>query len=152
MNRDGMGDFCVLDYVGMRLKMGHGVGMRAADDLALEALGRFGVEGCARRYWDELSDWERLLVAFAGGFVGRPRLMVLDDLLDGLGPRRAREASEMLSSIARELGCGVLVGASDFEAVSMVDRVFCLDGTGGLQVMSDPINIINLPSSDRAHR
>lgn len=145
MHREGMGGFRVLDYVGMPLKMGRGRRMSAADDLALEALRRFDVEGCARREWDELSNWERLLVVFARGFVGRPRLVVIDDLLDGLGPRGTREASEMLLSLAQELGCGVLVGASDFEAVLLADRVLCFDGSGGLQLMSDPANVINLP-------
>lgn len=145
MHREGMGGFRVLDYVGMPLAMGRGGRMSAADDLALEALRRFGVEDCAQRDWDELSNWERLLVMFARGFVGRPRLAVIDDLLDGLGPRRTREASEMLLSVAQELGCGVLVGASDFEAVFLADRVLCFDGSGGLQVMSDPTNVINLP-------
>jgi ABC-type cobalamin/Fe3+-siderophores transport system ATPase subunit len=145
MHREGMGGFRVLDYVGMPLAMGRGRRMSAADDLALEALRRFGVEDCARRDWDELSNWERLLVVFARGFVGRPRLVVIDDLLDGLGPRRTREASEMLLSVAQELGCGVLVGASDFETVLLVDRVLCFDGSGGLQAMSDPANVINLP-------
>lgn len=49
MHREGMGGFRVLDYVGMPLAMGRGRRMSAADDLALEALRRFGVEGCARR-------------------------------------------------------------------------------------------------------
>jgi lipoprotein-releasing system ATP-binding protein len=150
MDREGMGGFRVLDYVGLPLAMGRGQRMSAADDLALEALRRFGIEGCARRGWDELSNWERLLVVFARGFVGRPRLVVIDDLLDGLGPRRTREASELLLSVARELRCGVLVGACDFEAVVLADRVLCFDGVGGLQVMSspdNPTNIINLPQS-----
>jgi len=149
MHREGMGGFMVLDYVGMPLAMGRGRGMSAADDLALEALRRCGVEGCARRAWDELSNWERLLVGFARGFVGRPRLVVIDDLLDGLGPRRTREASEMLLSVARELSCGVLVGASDFETILMADRVLCFNGTGGLQSISDPTNVIDLPLSRR---
>jgi ABC-type lipoprotein export system ATPase subunit len=145
MHREGMGGFMVLDYVGLPLAMGRGRRMKAADDLAMEALGRFGVEGCARRHWDELSNWERLLVGFARGVVGRPRLMVIDDSLDGLGPRRTREASEMLSSVAQDLACGVLVAACDFDAVLMADRVLCFDGSGGLQAMSNPPNVIDLP-------
>jgi len=152
MHREGMGGFTVLDYVGMPLAMGRGRRMSAADDLALEALGRFGIEECAERYWDELSNWERLVVGVARGFVSRPSLMVIDDLLDSLGPRGTREAGEMLLSIARELRCAVLVGACDFEAVLMADRVLCFDGSGGLQVMSgqtDPTNVISLPDSRR---
>ena len=149
MHRDGMGGFRVLDYVGMPLAMGRGWSMGAADDLALEALHRFGVDGCARRGWDELSNWERLLVGFARGFVGRPRLMVIDDLLDGLGPRGTREAGEMLLSVTQDLGCGVLVGAADFEAVVLADRVLCFDGSGGLQVMANAANVIDLPNGRR---
>jgi len=152
MHREGLADLSVLNYVGMPLAMGRGRRMRVADDLAMEALGRFGVAECAGRRWDELSNWERLVVGFARGFVSRPSLMVIDDLLDGLGPRGTREASEMLLSMAQELGCGVLVGASDFEAVLMADRVLCFDGSGGLEVMSgqaDPTNVINLPDSHR---
>ncbi len=152
MHREGMGGFRVLDYVGLPLAMGRGGRMREADDLALEALSRFGVESCARRGWDELSNWERLLVVFARGFVGRPRLMVIDDLLDGLGPRRTREASELLLSVAQELGCGVLVGSCDFEAVVLADRVLCFDGAGGLQIMSSQdnvLNVIDLPHTRR---
>jgi ABC-type lipoprotein export system ATPase subunit len=152
MHREGMGGFEVLDYVGIPLAMGRGRRMSAADDLALEALRRFGVEGCARRDWGELSNWERLLVVFARGFVGRPRLVVIDDLLDGLGPRRTREASEMLLSIAQELGCGVLVGASDFEAILLADRVLCFDGSGGLQVLSNPANLANVIDLPHGHR
>ena len=68
--------------------------------------------------------------------VGRPRLLVIDDVLDGLGMRRTREAGELLCSLVQELGCGVLMSASDLEAVLVADRVLCFEH-GGLKVMSD---------------
>jgi predicted ABC-type transport system involved in lysophospholipase L1 biosynthesis ATPase subunit len=147
MPREGSGDFEVLDYVGLPLAMGRGRRMREADDLGMAALERVGATGCARKRWDELSNWERVLVAFARGFVGRPVLMVVDDLLDGLGPRGTREAGELLLSLAAELGCGVLAAASDLDALLVAHRVLCFE-SGTLALMSGQAtddNIIDFP-------
>jgi predicted ABC-type transport system involved in lysophospholipase L1 biosynthesis ATPase subunit len=153
MPRDGADDFEVLDFVGLPLAMGRGCGMREADDLAMAALKRVGVVGAARKRWGELSNWERVLVAFARGFVGGPRLMVVDDLLDGLGPRGTREAGELLLAMAGELGCGVLVAASDLDALLVAHRVLCFE-SGTLTVMSgqthQDTNIINFTQRARA--
>ena len=155
MRDEGAGEFTVLDYVGLPLAMGRQRGMRGVDDVATAALRRVGVAERARQRWGELSNWERVLVAFARGFVGSPSLMVVDDLLDGLGPRGTREASGLLRSLAKELGCGVLVAASDLEALMGVDRVLCFDG-GTLTVMADThknADIIDLhPGRRRAAR
>jgi predicted ABC-type transport system involved in lysophospholipase L1 biosynthesis ATPase subunit len=152
MPREGAGDFEVLDFVGLPLAMGRGRGMREADDLAMAALERVGAVDAARKRWCELSDWERVLVAFARGFVGRPSLMVVDDLLDGLGPRGTREAGELLLALAGELGCGVLVAASDLDALLVAHRVLCFE-RGTLAVMSgqthDETNIVDLRDSRR---
>jgi putative ABC transport system ATP-binding protein len=154
LGRGDMGEFQAVEYVGLPLAMGRGVGMRAAEDRATAALERLGVADCAQRRWEELSDWERLLVAFARGVVSRPRLMVLDDLLDALGARGTREAGELLLSLAREMDCGVLAGASDIEALSAADRVFSFDGEGGVSVMAssaDATNVLDFPGSARAN-
>jgi ABC-type transporter Mla maintaining outer membrane lipid asymmetry ATPase subunit MlaF len=146
MSREAAGDFEVLDSVGLPLAMGRGWSMREVDDLARAALTRVGVLGCAGKRWDELSNWERVMVTFARGFACRPSLMVVDDLLDGLGPSGMREAGELLSSFARELPCGVLVATSDLEALLVADRVLCFED-GTLAVMSgepDRDNIIDL--------
>ena len=152
MHHEGVGEFTVLDYVGLPLAMGRGRGMRDVDDVAMAALRRVGVAERARQCWGELSNWERVLVAFARGFVGRPSLMVVDDLLDGLGARGTREANGLLVSLARELGCGVLVAASDLEALLGADRVLCFD-SGTLTVMSgrthENADIIDLGASRR---
>jgi predicted ABC-type transport system involved in lysophospholipase L1 biosynthesis ATPase subunit len=136
VRREGTGvRFDVLDYVGLPLAVGRGHGWRQAETLALSALERVGAADCARLRWEELSNWERVLVALARGTVGRPGLLVIDDVMDGLGMRRTREAGELLCSLAGELGCGVLISASDLEAVSIADRVLCFEH-GALKLMS----------------
>jgi putative ABC transport system ATP-binding protein len=139
----------VLDYVGLPLAMGRKRGRREVRELAAEALERTGVLGCARQYWGDLSNWERVLVAFAKGIVGAPRLMVIDDLLDGWGMRRTQEASELLRSLVEELNCGVLMSASDFEGALEADRVLVFE-RGNLKQIAGPLendgaDIIDFP-------
>jgi predicted ABC-type transport system involved in lysophospholipase L1 biosynthesis ATPase subunit len=151
VRREGSGvRFDVLDYVGLPLAVGRGRGCREAQALALSALERVGVAGCAGLSWDELSNWERVLVSFARGIVGRPQLLVIDDVMDGLGMRRTREAGELLCSLVEELGCGVLLSASDLEGVLIADRVLCFEH-GGLKAMAGEVphdgEVIDFPGA-----
>ncbi len=148
MSCGDFGGFDSLRYVAMPLAMGHG-GMRVAEERAMAALGRVGVQSCAEHRWDELSDWDRLLVALARGYAIRPRLMVVDDLLDALGAGGSRRAGELLRSFTRELGCGVLAGASDVGALLAADRVLHLDGEGGLSGEPD-VSRSDLPGAAHA--
>lgn len=153
VHRDGTGlRFEVLDYVGLPLAIGRRRRRRAVEALAMQALERVGATDCAHQRWEELSNWERVLVAFARGAIGEPRLMVVDDVVDGLGMRRTREAGELLSSLVRELGCGVLMSVSDLEAALVADRVWSFE-RGGLKLMSDQTrtqaDIIDFPGSAR---
>jgi putative ABC transport system ATP-binding protein len=153
-NREGMGvQLEVLDYLALPLAMGRGRGRREARRRATEALARVGAAGCAQRRWSELSDWERVLVGLARGIVCRPRLLVLDNLIDGLGMRRTREAGELLLALAAELDCGALMSSSDLEAALVADRVWSLEG-GRLSLLSEqPIvqaEVIEFPKPAQA--
>jgi putative ABC transport system ATP-binding protein len=143
----------ILDYLALPLAMGRGHRRREARDRAKKALERVGAEGSAGRRWADLSDWERLLVGLARGIVCEPRLLVVDDMIDGLGMRRTREAGELLLALVRELGCGVLMSASDLEAVLIADRVWSLE-RGRLSVLSEQAvmeaQIIEFPRPARA--
>jgi ABC-type lipoprotein export system ATPase subunit len=156
VHREGTGvKFEVLDYVGLPLAMGRGRGRRSAERLALDALERVGVADCAHQRWEELSNWERVLVGFARGIVGAPRLMVVDDVIDGLGMRKTREAGELVRSLVGELGCGVLMSASDLEAALVADRVWSFE-RGKLTLLSDQTrtqaDIIDFPGGARQSR
>jgi ABC-type cobalamin/Fe3+-siderophores transport system ATPase subunit len=104
--------------------------------VALRALERVGVEHCAERRWGELSDWERVLVELAQALAGAPRLLLIDDLLDGLGARETEEVALLVRSLAEELQLGVLMTVSDPEAALCSHRVLSL-AAGRLSVLSD---------------
>lgn len=117
----------IVDCVGLPMAIGRGRGLREVRELALGALERVGAAGCAWQFWGDLSNWERVLVALARGIVTAPKLMVVDDLLEGLGMQRTQDACELLSGVARELGCGVLMSVSDVEGTLLADRVFSFE-------------------------
>jgi putative ABC transport system ATP-binding protein len=137
VDREGPGvKLEVLDYLALPLAMGRGRGRRETRSLAMNALERVEAGRCARRRWSELSDWERVLVGLARGVACRPRLLVLDGVIDGLGMRRTREAGELLLALAAEGGCGVLMSCTDLEAALIADRVWSLEG-GRLSLLSE---------------
>jgi ABC-type cobalamin/Fe3+-siderophores transport system ATPase subunit len=137
----------MLDYVALRLALGRRSHRRAVRACALQALERVGVAHCAERRWEELSDWERALVELAQALAGAPRLLLIDDLLDGLGMRETEEVALLVRALAEELHVGVLMTVSDPEAALGSHRVLSL-AAGRLTVLSEvgeePTNVIDL--------
>jgi putative ABC transport system ATP-binding protein len=107
-------------------------GRREAERRAGLMLERVGALDCARKRWRDLSPWEQVLVGFARAFAATPRVVVVADLLDGLGSQATTEASNLLRSLIAEAEPrpGVLMGASDRDSAVFADRVWTL-GSGG---------------------
>jgi predicted ABC-type transport system involved in lysophospholipase L1 biosynthesis ATPase subunit len=103
-------------------------GRRGAYARAEWALERVGAAGCAGQVWGSLDEAERVRIALARGIVHEPRLLVVDDLAAMLSVRGADEVVELLASLARERGVGVLVSVSDLSATTWSDRVATLYG------------------------
>jgi ABC-type cobalamin/Fe3+-siderophores transport system ATPase subunit len=127
----------ILDYVALRLALGRRTQRRHVRTLALEALERLDVPHTAHRRWEDLSDLERALVELAQAIAPQPRLLLVDDLLDGFGIRETELLGQLLRSLARELRIGVLMSVSDPEAALRSDRVLSLHRTR-LASMSPP--------------
>lgn len=126
----------VRDYVGLPLATGRRLGWRERRLLVAQALKQLDVAGAAELRWRELSDWQRVLVELAQAVVGRPRVLLIDDLIDGLGLGKKQAAMEILRGFADNLGCGVLMAVSDHAAALPADRVWQLNG-GQLKLMAD---------------
>jgi ABC-type nitrate/sulfonate/bicarbonate transport system ATPase subunit len=126
----------MLDYVGLPMVMGRGFRRAQVRRLAADALARVGVGHVADRRAQELSNWERVLVGIASAVVVRPGLVVVDDLFDALGATRTQQLGDLLRSLVRELGFGVLFGVSDVEGGLMGHRVLAFEQRA-LRLMSD---------------
>jgi ABC-type lipoprotein export system ATPase subunit len=103
-------------------------GRREAERRAAGMLERVGALDCAHKRWADLSPWQQLLVGLARVFVAPPKLVVIDDLLDALGPPATAEASRLMRSLIAEHKprCGVLMSASDRDSALFADRVWSL--------------------------
>jgi len=130
-------EVAVLEHVVVPLLVGRGA-KRDAPARARGMLERVGADGCAGQRWEELSDWDRALVAIAAGAVREPKLLVVDDLTSTLGLTETDEVTRLLHSLARESGAAVLMGVSDANATQWSDRVATLAG-GELLQLPDPM-------------
>jgi ABC-type multidrug transport system ATPase subunit len=103
-------------------------GGKDTDRQVAAMLERVGVPDCAHKRWPELSPWQQVRVGLARAFVARPRLVVVDDLLDGLGSPATTEVSRLLRSLIAEAAplCGVLMSVSDRDSAMFADRVWSL--------------------------
>jgi ABC-type lipoprotein export system ATPase subunit len=116
----------IVDYVGLPMVMRRGRGARNRSQvrrLAADALERAGVAHAAEKHSRDLSSWERVLVGLARAVLAKPELLVIDDLLDALGPTRTQQAGDLLRSLVQEFGFGALISVSDVEAALVADRV-----------------------------
>ncbi len=112
-------------------------GRREARRRAGLMLERVGALDCASKRWAELSPWEQVLVGLARGFVASPELVVVDDLLDGLGSDGTTRASRLVRLLIAESASrpGLLMSASDRDSAVLSDRVWSL-GDGRLTPIS----------------
>lgn len=148
-------DLRMLESIALPLMVGRRQSRRDAERLAMQALVRVGADGCAGLRWGDLSNWERVLVGFARAIVREPRLLIVDDVIDGFGISRTREAGELLLSFVGDLGCSVLMSASDAEAALVAERVWCFE-RGGLRLTYDEARgdaqVIDLHGTAHQHR
>jgi lipoprotein-releasing system ATP-binding protein len=138
VDRDGPGlDVGVAEFVGWPLAPG-GRGRRQAEREAVRMLDRVGARECIGWRWGELSNWQRVLVGLARGFIGGPQLVVVDDLLDALGEPATEKTSDLVRSLVEdsEPRCGVLMSASDLESAMFADRVLTITSKGSLNLLS----------------
>jgi putative ABC transport system ATP-binding protein len=99
-----------------------GMGLREAQARAIPWLERVGLGDKLERTPGELSGGERQRIAVARALAGEPRLILADEPTGNLDSERSREVVELLRSLARENGAGVLLVTHDPEAAAIADR------------------------------
>jgi len=92
---------------------------------ALAALARVGLADRADRVTSALSHGEHRLIELAMALAGRPRMLLLDEPMAGLGPEESARMVEMLRALKKELT--ILLIEHDMEAVfALADRITVL--------------------------
>jgi ABC-type cobalamin/Fe3+-siderophores transport system ATPase subunit len=114
-------------------------------------LAELDLAGTEKLMWSELSDWQRVSVELAQAVIVRPRLLLVDDILDGLARGAKHSALEMLEGFARDLGCGVLMAVSDHTTASRGGQVFQL-ADGKLRLMHKDPDVIDIDPQARSEQ
>ncbi len=116
----------------------------ARKDIA-RALALVGAETLARRPIAELSGGERQRLLIAQALVGEPKLLLLDEPLISLDPRRQQAIIDIVRDIAGKLDLTVLFSAHEINPLlGALDRVLYLGNThaalGGVdEVITGPV-------------
>jgi putative ABC transport system ATP-binding protein len=103
-----------------------GIGMDAAQALAIPWLERVGLGDRLAHTPEQLSGGERQRVAIARALAGEPRLILADEPTGNLDSSRSREIIALLRSVAHERGAVVVLVTHDIEAAAMADRTCSL--------------------------
>ncbi|MEX1142649.1 MAG: ATP-binding cassette domain-containing protein [Thermoleophilaceae bacterium] len=114
----------VVDHVAVGL-LAHGLGRDRARARADETLDRVGASNCADIDPRSLDPTELARVGIARTLVSEPRLVLLDDPINGIDPLHRDPILTLIRSIADD-GVAVLMTVSDVIAVA--DRLLSIDG------------------------
>ncbi len=155
IDRDGPGlEVEVSRFVGWPLTL-HGHGRRQAERAAAQMLARVGMQEHASRRWRELSHHQQVLISLARAFAGEPRLIVIDDLLNGLGSRATEETIDLLRALIKESKhrSAALLSVSEMDTTALADRVLSIY-KGTLELMTgiqhNNAELIPFPEARRA--
>ncbi len=133
----------VRDYLEMSLTATREWSSRERRQRVEDTLREFDLADVARLMWSDLSNWQRVLVEFAQAVIVRPRLLLIDDVLDGLGFGKKQAALELIEGFAEDIGCGVLMAVSDHATAVRAAQVWQL-ADGKLRLMHKDPDIIDL--------
>lgn len=118
-----------------------------------EVLAATGTTALALRPLAGLSGGELQRVLLARALINKPSLLVLDEPAQGLDVHAEAALYELIETLRRETGCGVLLVSHDLHLVmARTDRVLCLNGHICCQghpemVRSDPAYVAMFGSS-----
>jgi ABC-2 type transport system ATP-binding protein len=106
----------------------HGLGRAEARRLTAEAIERVGLKDAARRRIAAYSKGMRQRIRLAQAISHHPRILVLDEPLNGLDPMARAEAMALFEALGRE-GLHVIISSHILHEVDRIsDRVVLLSG------------------------
>ena len=136
----------VLDNVAFGLRS-RGMPRVAADEKAVEWLGRVGLKSYARAKPAELSGGQRQRVALARALAPDPRLLLLDEPLAALDvTTRAEVRRDLKRHLASFQGIRLVVTHDPLEAVALADRLIVME-KGRLVQTGTPAEVTERPRS-----
>jgi zinc/manganese transport system ATP-binding protein len=114
----------------------------AKEETVLAALRAVDAQGFMDKPFDVLSGGERQRISLAQALLGNPEILLLDEPLLNLDPRRQGELIEIVHDVCRKRGVTVLFVGHDINPLmNVVDRVlYIAGGTAALGTVDEVIN------------
>jgi len=103
--------------------------------MAREWLRAVGLGDQLNKLPHDLSGGQKQRVAIARALAAHPKLLLADEPTAALDGRTGREVVELLQSLARDQGCGVLMVTHDPRILDVADRLIQMED-GQLQEVS----------------
>ena len=123
-------------------RWGFSVGNRGRAETVKQALHAVDAESFADRPFNVLSGGERQRISLAQALLGEPRILLLDEPLLNLDPRRQGELIDIVNDIRRKQDVTVLFVGHDINPLTkVVDRVlYVAGGRAALGTVDEVIN------------
>lgn len=137
----------IADFVALPLLRIHAHGQARRQALAM--LGRIDILECRDATWNQLSDSERALASLAHGLVRRPRLLLVDDLTQGLDALQQAEVMRLLRDAADDDDVAILMTASSMNALIGSHDAYRLSDGRLVHIASSAADVIDFPASRR---
>ncbi|TQL03325.1 amino acid ABC transporter ATP-binding protein [Cellulomonas sp. SLBN-39] len=134
----------VLDNVTLAPRLVHRTSRAQAEEQAMAVLERVGLAGKARAFPDELSGGQQQRVAIARALLGRPAVLLLDEVTSALDPELVGEVLDLLGEL-KQTGLTMLLATHEMAFARDVADEVCFLHEGRVhergpaaQVFSDP--------------
>ncbi|MEU0313285.1 ABC transporter ATP-binding protein [Nocardioides sp. NPDC006273] len=102
---------------------------------------RLGLGAHLRQRFEDLSGGQQQRLSIALALIGRPRVVVLDELTTGLDPRARREVWDLVRDVRDRGVTVILVTHSMEEAQTLCDRIAIVDA-GRIRALDTPAGLI----------
>ncbi len=136
----------VLQNITLAPRFVHGVDKARAESDALELLERFGLSEKAHQYPDLLSGGQQQRVAILRAIIGKPKLLLLDEVTSALDPVLIAEVLSLISELKSD-GMTMLIATHEMGfAKKVADEVLFLKGGQVLEAGS-PQQMLEAPQS-----
>ncbi|WP_299917729.1 ABC transporter ATP-binding protein [uncultured Roseobacter sp.] len=111
-------------------QLANGVTRGAAQDRAMDLLGRVGVADRASHRPAALSGGEQQRVAFCRALANAPKLLLADEPTGNLDPGTSDQVFETLMELVRGTGLSALIATHNLQLAARMDRQIRLDAGG----------------------
>ena len=140
-----------LQNITLPLEKVHGHAPAAAQEIAMQLLGRFQLETHAAKRPAALSGGQRQRVAIARAIAIQPRILLFDEPTSALDPEMTAEVLDMIRELSTETRDLIFVTHQMGFARAVADRVAFL-GDGRILECGEPAQVFSAPSTDACRR